>query len=81
MRLRAVMKSMVSTARIERDDVFVTAGVAGDADGFDRQEDGEGLAGFVVEAGGFEFLGEDVVRQAQGVGVFFFQVGRVILIT
>ena len=61
--------------------VFVAAGVADDADGFDRQEDGEGLAGFVVEAGGFEFLGEDVVRQAQGVGVFFFQVGRVIPIT
>lgn len=55
----------------QRYDVFVAAGVADDADGFDRQEDDEGLAGFVVEAGGVEFLDEDVVRQAQGVGVFF----------
>ena len=49
-------------------DVLVAAGVA---DGFDREEDGEGLAGFVVEAGGVEFLDEDVVREAQSVGVFF----------
>ena len=55
----------------QRHHVFVAAGVSDDADGFDRQEDGEGLAGFVVEAGGVEFLNEDVVRQAQGVGVFF----------
>ena len=52
------------------DDVFVAAGVADDTDGFDRQEDGEGQAGFVVEAGGVQFLDEDVVRQTQGVGVF-----------
>ena len=55
----------------QRYDVFVAAGVADDADGFDRQKGGEGLAGFVVEAGGVQFLDEDVVREAQGIGVFF----------
>ena len=52
--------------------VFVTTGVADDTDGFDREEDGEGLAGFVVEAVGFEFFDEDMVREAQGVGVVLF---------
>ncbi|KAF0806036.1 cytosine deaminase [Alcanivorax xiamenensis] len=56
----------------QRHHVFVTAGVADDADGFDREEDGEGLAGFVVEAGVEELLDEDVVGEAEGVGVFLF---------
>ncbi len=54
--------------RAQRHHGFVAAAVAGDADALHRQEDGKGLAGALVPAGAAQFLDEDVVGQAQGVG-------------
>jgi hypothetical protein len=50
------------------DDVFVGPAVAHDADRLDRQEDGEGLAGLLVPAGGTQLVDEDGVGAAQQVG-------------
>ena len=55
---RAVMKSMVSTAR-KCDDIVVTASVAHHRDGAHGQENGECLAGAVVEIVVAQFFDED----------------------
>ena len=56
--------------RAQAHDPFVGAAVAHDAHGLHREEDHEGLAHLVVEAGVAEFFDEDRVGFTEKVGVF-----------
>ncbi len=65
----AVMKSVVSTARM-RDDVFVTPLVAHHADGRDGDQDRQGLRDAAVEAGGFDLVDQDFVGGSEDFETF-----------
>ena len=55
----------------QRNDVFIGAAIAHHANRFDREKDGERLAGLVVPVGGTQFIDEDRVGPAQQVGKLF----------
>jgi hypothetical protein len=58
--------------RAQRDDVFVRAAVAHDADRFHRKEHRESLRGLLVPARRAQFVDEDRIGVAQEIGILAF---------